>query len=774
MTSRTEFALLIPAFVLFAFAPTAHAQTITFDQADGSVWNVGPPVEVTANWRGLDIMLVIDESGSVDGAEFAQISAAVRGLAGALPLERGIRVGVVKYSSYARLTLPLTSDPTRIDEALGQRTFPGGSTATAMGITTATSHLTSWARVGVQRVLIVITDGYCTCATGDITNAISPFAAAGGFAYALGFGEARASELALIATRGTGATTVFISALDALDESAAAVAAQLAAVSTSATATMPDATTATVTYGANQRVALPPFVLAPGDNVFRLDWPRLGGTTGSATVTLEGRVTDLAWTVPASITTTEDTSRALTGADAIELDGPYLAPHALTITLDPAAAGTLELDDGALTGTGSGTASLSYTGSLTAMQAALATLAFVPAPDHHGSALLRLAADAGDGPLSQQVMITVTPVNDAPTSGDDSLVVYDDRPVSISPATLLANDSAGPLETEQALTITTPSSTTAGGVLAWVDGQLVYTPPTVAITSDGFAYDVVDDGITGDAPDPLGASAQVSLDVVAAPLLSTPVEVTGTEGTPVALGVEIGAGSGATFSGIVRVEGVPEGVSLSAGESVDAGVWELAVEQLASLTLIARDDGDFVLSVGAVVDDSRGPRATLAPRDIAVSIGPAAPQITLEPGPYVADAEGAITLRGTYSDPGVDDAHVLSVDWGDGTEVVDGPVEGGRFEVSHTYEARGEHDVTLVLEDDDGESASVTVVVTFGTAGGDAGIGGGDAGIAADGGAVVRPASSGCGCSVQPALGPGATGWAFLVLALVAMRRRRG
>ena len=95
--------------------------------------------------------------------------------------------------------------------------------------------------------------------------------------------------------------------------------------------------------------------------------------------------------------------------DGIALHDPDAGP------LDPAwdltlsvATGTLTLSGTAgLTGSGDGTGSLPYSGSLSALNAALDGLTFTPAAGSHGNTALSLsAASAGALPLQSQVLIT--------------------------------------------------------------------------------------------------------------------------------------------------------------------------------------------------------------------------------------------------------------------------------------------------------------------------------------------------------------------------------
>jgi hypothetical protein len=68
--------------------------------------------------------------------------------------------------------------------------------------------------------------------------------------------------------------------------------------------------------------------------------------------------------------------------------------------------------------------------------------------------------------------VTVAPANDTPNAGNDTVAATEDQALTIDPATLLIND--GDLDGD-ALTITRVSGA-AGGTVAIVDGQIVFTP----------------------------------------------------------------------------------------------------------------------------------------------------------------------------------------------------------------------------------------------------------------------------------------------------------
>jgi murein DD-endopeptidase MepM/ murein hydrolase activator NlpD len=79
-----------------------------------------------------------------------------------------------------------------------------------------------------------------------------------------------------------------------------------------------------------------------------------------------------------------------------------------------------------------------------------------------------------------------------------------------------------------------------------------------------------------------------------------------------------------------------------------------------------------------------------------------------------AIAEGGMaTVRATYTDPGTQDTHTATVDWGDGTgaqPVLLGQLTGAG--VSHVYGDNGNYVVLVTVTDDDGGTGGVLVNVT--------------------------------------------------------------
>jgi hypothetical protein len=101
--------------------------------------------------------------------------------------------------------------------------------------------------------------------------------------------------------------------------------------------------------------------------------------------------------------------------------------------------------------------------------------------------------------------------------------------------------------------------------------------------------------------------------------------------------------------------------------------------------------------------------ATFEVCDDAGGCGSAAGRITVAnvaPTPIISSASvgvgGAASLSAAYSDPGADDTHTATVDWGDGSGPVVVAPGADTVAASSAYAANGTYDVELCVTDDDG------------------------------------------------------------------------
>jgi uncharacterized repeat protein (TIGR01451 family) len=138
---------------------------------------------------------------------------------------------------------------------------------------------------------------------------------------------------------------------------------------------------------------------------------------------------------------------------------------------------------------------------------------FTPTADYNGPASFQYT-DEDNGttngladPLSSgmaTVSFTITEVNDGPTANNDTLpnITEDSGPLTISFATLTANDSKGPAnESGQTLTVKTVGNA-VGGTVSIVAGNVVFTPTANFNGVSSFDYTVEDNGTTNGVADP--------------------------------------------------------------------------------------------------------------------------------------------------------------------------------------------------------------------------------------------------------------------------------
>ncbi|MEM6776346.1 MAG: Ig-like domain-containing protein [Planctomycetota bacterium] len=173
-----------------------------------------------------------------------------------------------------------------------------------------------------------------------------------------------------------------------------------------------------------------------------------------------------------------------------------LAPQAGdgAITAAEDGSGTLDLETVTTSDPGEAT-TYSLTTTLLAFSGSVvvngSVVTYTPVADFFGTDSFTYQASNSSGSTEATVTVTVTSVNDPPTAEDDSASVVKNTSVSID---VLDNDSPGPANEGQTLTITDLSTPTRGTV-AVVDGEIVYTPNTDEIGDDTFTY-TVSDGVT--------------------------------------------------------------------------------------------------------------------------------------------------------------------------------------------------------------------------------------------------------------------------------------
>lgn len=123
------------------------------------------------------------------------------------------------------------------------------------------------------------------------------------------------------------------------------------------------------------------------------------------------------------------------------------------------------------------------------------TITYTPTQDFFGADTISYTVSDQDGAVSNHaiVVVTVTPVNDPPLAGDDTVSIAEDTPATID---VLANDQDidGSLDVSSVAIVSAPSH---GAVHPDSEGRLRYVPAANFSGSDSLTYRVSDD--SGDA-----------------------------------------------------------------------------------------------------------------------------------------------------------------------------------------------------------------------------------------------------------------------------------
>jgi PKD repeat protein len=382
-----------------------------------------------------------------------------------------------------------------------------------------------------------------------------------------------------------------------------------------------------------------------------------------------------------TLTVTDDGGATDTAATTAMVSGPPTANDDAYATdedtlLDVAPPGVLGNDTDAdgntlsavlVTGPGNGTLALNGDGS------------FSYDPDLDFSGVDTFSYVANDGQADSNiatVTITVNPVNDAPAANDDSAITDEDTPVTID---ALANDTDADGDTLSIDSVTDPANGTAA---INPDGTVTYAPDANFSGTDSFAY-TASDGSGGTD------TATVTITVNAVndpPVADANGPYVGDEGSPMTLD---GSGSSDPESSIITYE------------------WDLdndgAYDDATGVTVgVTYGDNGFY-TVGLRVTDDSGltdtDTSTVTVNNVAPAVGP----IAVAPAALV-EIGAPITASADFTDPGTDDTHAATWDWGDGTTAgtVTQGAGSGSVADNHTYSSAGIYTIQLTVTDDDG------------------------------------------------------------------------
>jgi Ca-activated chloride channel homolog len=161
--------LLVMAIACMAGTAMADTSVAWLSPPDGSVYDVGTVVNPTGNasamdaigGAGLDLALVIDESGSMYGGGLAAAKTAAISLVNNLPQDT-TSVAVIGFDSYShtyRLLTALNPDKNMVIAAINS-IAAGGGTNIGAGVQAGINALTAGHTAGRTMMQVVLSDGY--------------------------------------------------------------------------------------------------------------------------------------------------------------------------------------------------------------------------------------------------------------------------------------------------------------------------------------------------------------------------------------------------------------------------------------------------------------------------------------------------------------------------------------------------------------------------------------------------------------------------------------
>jgi hypothetical protein len=143
-------------------------------------------------------------------------------------------------------------------------------------------------------------------------------------------------------------------------------------------------------------------------------------------------------------------------------------------------------------------------------------------------------------------------------------------------------------------------------------------------------------------------------------------------------------------------------VSASPNGTLTAYAWDLdadgAFDDAFGVVVSASfpDNGTFTVAVRVTDDTGESDTASAT-----VTVTNASPQVHVPAEQTLVEGDLLTLDAVTFTDPGTDDTHTATVDWGDGT-VEAAPAASGVVSASHAYADDGSYTVTVCVTDDDG------------------------------------------------------------------------
>jgi Ca2+-binding RTX toxin-like protein len=322
-------------------------------------------------------------------------------------------------------------------------------------------------------------------------------------------------------------------------------------------------------------------------------------------------------------------------------------------------------------------ATLTYTATLASgdalpswltFNAATQTFTGTPPTDFNGAIDLKVTASDGSLSASDTFTLNITPVNDAPVVVADTVAAIEDTPITISAASLLANDTD--VDVGDGKSLVSVQAAQHGTAVIDGNGDVLFTPEADFSGTASFTYTVQDTA---------GLTSTATVTVEVAGVADTPeleaFDVTGTTDAPIPLNITaVLTDSSETL--VVEIDGVPASYTLSHGAPTDDGGWLVHSDDLANLALVptagVAKPGTLTLHITATSID--GSSSTSTSTDISVQVDPGATQTAgrIVDG-YIA---GATVFSDTDGDGVLDEGEAFTTTAADGTFVLTGAGSG--------------------------------------------------------------------------------------------------
>ena len=353
-------------------------------------------------------------------------------------------------------------------------------------------------------------------------------------------------------------------------------------------------------------------------------------------------------------------------------------------------------------------------GNLSALTAYVGTYALALAGEGSG------VIDAAGNEPSGTVRTSVVRINTAPSfaAGSDVTIGEDVGAQSLAGwATAIAQGDNGEVGQHVAFLLSTDNDELFAELPAIsADGTLTFGAASNVSGSAVVTVKLRDDGGTANGGSDTSAAQTFTVTVVAAadaPTLSIH-DASGNEAAAIPLDIA------ATLLDIdgsenlsIQISGLPAGATLNKGTSDAAGLWTLSPADLEGLTVTCRDDASVQLTVAAIATESSNADQATTIATLSLTVNNVAPVITSLTGPASGVRGQRLDFAGAFSDVGMLDTHNVSWDFGDGTTISYHPsTDPGALAPQKVYTATGTYTVTLFVQDDDGDIASMSRTVT--------------------------------------------------------------